>query len=286
MHKFLVFSLLSWGSLSPVFASFDSYYPSNLRPVLEQSQQKDQELKNTLFLILNSYHQKTTGAADQLVESCATEGDSNCYRQKSLGYDKARVYLFGQLHLFEDSQGYYLEDVYCNKKLRNGDNGGKLKIGPMIIPSSNYVNCEHTWPQSRFTSKFAKEIQRSDLHHLFSTNSRANNERGNSPFGETNGGALANCSVSSKGKLATGSGGNYFQPPKEHRGNVARALFYFSVRYQLPIDATQERFLRQWHNDDPVDSVEVERNNQIENLQWNRNPFIDFPELVNSIKDF
>ncbi len=269
-----------------LFASQLSYYPSSFRSVFEQATQKNQDLKNSLFLVLSSFHQSGQDGIDQLVENCPESIMRTCYQQKSLGYDQARVHLFGQLHLRQDQQGTYLEDVYCNRKLRDGDNDGNVQVGNMIIPANQYINCEHTWPQSRFSSKFPKNLQKADLHHLYPTDPKANSERGNIPFGENNGRGLTNCADSSKGRLNGGSGSYYFNPPAEHRGNVARALFYFSVRYKLPIDATQERFLRQWHHADPVDANEEERNNQIEILQWNRNPFIDFPHLVGEIADF
>ena len=41
------------------------------------------------------------------------------------------------------------------------------------------MNTEHTWPQSKGATGAAK----SDLHHLFPTDSKANSIRGNHPFG-------------------------------------------------------------------------------------------------------
>lgn len=269
-----------------LFASQYSYYPSSFRSVFEQSTQKNQDLKDSLFLVLSSFHQAEQSGVDQLVENCPESLTRTCYQQKSLGYDQARVYLFGQLHLRQDQKGTYLEDVYCNRRLRDGDHNGNVQVGSMLIPANQYINCEHTWPQSRFSNKFPKNLQKADLHHLYPTDPNANSERGNIPFGENNGRGLTNCPVSSKGHLGTGSGTSYFNPPAEHRGNVARALFYFSVRYKIPIDSIQEKFLRQWHRDDPVDGHEEERNDQIEVLQWNRNPFIDFPHLVDAIDNF
>ena len=36
----------------------------------------------------------------------------------------------------------------------------------------------------------------------------------------------------------------HFEPPAEHKGNVARAIFYFSVRYKMKVTPTQEAFLK------------------------------------------
>jgi endonuclease I len=41
--------------------------------------------------------------------------------------------------------------------------------------------------------------------------------------------------------------------------------------------------LIEWHENDPVDDFEMNRNNVIESIQGNRNPFIDHPEFVNKI---
>lgn len=41
--------------------------------------------------------------------------------------------------------------------------------------------------------------------------------------------------------------------------------------------------LLEWHRNDTVSQKELDRNNAVESLQHNRNPFIDFPELVEFI---
>ncbi len=44
---------------------------------------------------------------------------------------------------------------------------------------------------------------------------------------------------------------------------------------------------RLWHDNDPVDTIETQRNNVIyTDWQHNRNPFIDHPEWVGQISDF
>ena len=63
-------------------------------------------------------------------------------------------------------------------------------------------------------------------------------------------------------------------------------MFYFSTVYEMPIDPEQESTLRKWHKEDHVDANEIARNDAIEALQHNRNPYIDHPEYVDQINDF
>ncbi|UCD10899.1 MAG: endonuclease [Nitrospinaceae bacterium] len=75
-------------------------------------------------------------------------------------------------------------------------------------------------------------------------------------------------------------------PREGARGEVARAYFYMSYQYKIPIPDDLEDTLRQWHLADPPDAWEEKRNTMIELDQGNRNPFIDHPELVERVRDF
>jgi len=70
------------------------------------------------------------------------------------------------------------------------------------------------------------------------------------------------------------------------RGNLARAYFYMSFLYRIHIQDTLEEKLRAWHFEDPPDTMEETRNSLIEQVQGNRNPFIDHPEAVERVTDF
>ena len=52
------------------------------------------------------------------------------------------------------------------------------------------------------------------------------------------------------------------------------------------IDPDQESVLRQWHHDHPVDADEFQRNDVIYHTQGSRNPFVDYPNLVDQISDY
>lgn len=204
----------------------------------------------------------------------------------NLGYDRARIFLLGQFYLTDFQDGTYgVKDVYCDKMKVTKDFKKDHGPGPRKVPAGNILNIEHTWPQSRFSSDFEDDMQRSDMHHLFPSDTRMNAARANLPFGIVQIPTQnLKCFLSRVGHSAQGT--MVFEPPVSHRGNVARALFYFAVRYDLNITAEQETTLRQWHNEDPIDDEEIRRNDQIEQIQGNRNPFIDYPELVDHIADF
>lgn len=199
-----------------------------------------------------------------------------------LGYDRARKFLYGVVHAENDKSGAYLTDVYCGRKIFLEKN----KEG-YSLPKDSNINCEHTWPQSKFNPDISTEAQKSDLHHLFPSDMNANSIRGNNPFGETmsHDTVCGNAFIGEAAPLQT-RGAQYFEPPHEFKGNVARALFYFSIRFKLAIDPIQEKYFRHWNEIDPVDYEEMERNDKVEEIQGNRNPFIDFPELANQVKDF
>jgi deoxyribonuclease I len=152
-------------------------------------------------------------------------------------------------------------------------------INSDVIPSPKIINIEHTWPQSMG----AHDIAKSDLHHLFPATSSSNAMRSSLPFCNV---AVIKWADDQSKRGYNEFNEHCFEPPADHKGNVARALFYFAVRYKYEIDQHQEFYLRQWHQQDPVDADEMARNLLILNFQNVTNPFIDDPTLVELISDF
>jgi endonuclease I len=188
--------------------------------------------------------------------------------QKDLGYTGARKAFFSKI----DNIDGYVECVYTGRKVKTSG-----------IPDHTDMNCEHTWPQSQFGGS-EKGTKKSDVNHLFPTDSKSNSTRSSLPFGNVR------KSDWEKGgsKKGTSEFGNFtvFEPRDEHKGDLARVMFYFSVRYKMPIDAHQENTFRKWHEQDPVSEKEIARNAGVEEAQGNRNPFIDRPDFVKNIRDF
>jgi endonuclease I len=125
-------------------------------------------------------------------------------------------------------------------------------------------NREHTWPQSKLNNSG----QKADMHNLKPSDPAENSRRGNLPFG-----------------YMTGSG--VYEPHDDVKGDVARILFYMATMYlDLNIESGilgDLDVLLEWHQNDPVDDFERNRNEVIYSHQGNRNPFIDYPFLAEEI---
>ena len=136
-------------------------------------------------------------------------------------------------------------------------------------------NTEHTFPQTYFNSL---EPMKSDLHHLFPTDDLANNARGDNPFGIVTGGTT----WAVGGSKATNS---LFEPRDEQKGVAARAMMYFVLRYQnySGFFTPQETLLRSWNLNFPAYAAEGQRNDAIDAVQHNRNPFVDYPQFIERI---
>jgi len=115
-----------------------------------------------------------------------------------------------------------------------------------------------------------------DAHHIRAEDGQENSSRNNKDYGLTD---------------YNGPAGNQ----GSWKGDVARAVFYMAIRYNLlnvvngnPPDTTLHQLgdlatLLVWNSTDPADDFEMHRNNYIYTWQINRNPFIDLPQLANYI---
>ncbi|MDW0112504.1 endonuclease [Sporosarcina saromensis] len=151
-------------------------------------------------------------------------------------------------------------------------------------------NREHVWAKSHGDFGTSKGPG-TDIHHLRPTDVQVNSARGNLDF--DNGGSPVN---GCDGCFKTA---NSWEPPDRVKGDVARMLFYMATRYEAGdrVDLELNELLNngnnpyhgklsvllEWHEQDPVDAFEMNRNDVIEQWQGNRNPFIDHPEWVQSI---
>lgn len=202
-------------------------------------------------------------------------------KHKALGYSQARRFMYSAID--KDSDGN-VTGVYTGIT-QAGRNTSFL----------DPINAEHTIPQSWFGKK---KPMKSDIHHLFPTHKKANSSRGSLPFGEIDDNVtdkwygkrnntlqiLRNIPTQNRDSYSEVKTNKRFEPAENHKGNIARAIFYFYTMYPdaagniSKIAKTEELFL--WHQNDPVDATERRRNDRIEARQGNRNPYIDDPQLA------
>lgn len=154
---------------------------------------------------------------------------------------------------------------------------------------------EHVWSKSRVDFG-TRQGAGTDLHAIRAVDVTVNNARGNKAFDE--GGEPY---IDGDGPTSCRRDGDSWEPRPEVRVDVARALFYMAVRYEgaeLDLELTEEArgqsdkeplhgvasTLLRWHEQDPPDDAERLRNDRVEELQGNRNPFIGNPELAGKVR--
>lgn len=214
----------------------------------------------------------------------------------------------------------YLLDIYSERPA--GPDAYEYTSSQMTSGASAEglgYNREHMIPQSTFStnSDISDYPMYSDLNFLVPVDARINQLRNNYPYGVGGGTNFYIFSNTSRMSNSAISGypytGRVYEPINEFKGDIARTLLYFVVRYegklgsfntaystsstitpltdQCPFDGTEERavdlpyieMLKQWSALDPVSQREIDRNNAIYTIQKNRNPFIDHPEWINMI---
>jgi hypothetical protein len=237
-----------------------------------------------LLYVLSGYTQPIfpglTG--QQLQDSLA----ANYKPQTVLSYADARDTLFSRILTVDDS----LHCVYSDYT---------IWMDPTQDPNqwayNNGIDTEHTWPQS----KGAVNNARSDMHHLYPTRIQVNSARGSDPFSEIP--DIDTDRWFRKEQILTTIPSSHideysekddnaalFEPREDHKGNVARAMFYFYTMYEQEANAADPNFfqiqkdvLLEWHRYDPADSLEIVRTGLIAGYQDGcANPYVLDSSLV------
>ena len=164
-------------------------------------------------------------------------------------------------------------------------------------------NREHTMPRSWFGGQV--NPMHTDLFHIYPVDKWVNARRANYPYGAVD---AADWTSMIGGKLGPNVAGSYsgtaFEPVDEYKGDLARAFLYMVTRYEDRISSWAYTeygnamldhqaypgyepwvidMLLDWHENDPVSQKEILRNQEVYDIQGNRNPFVDHPEFVEMI---
>jgi hypothetical protein len=175
--------------------------------------------------------------------------------------------------------------------------GRTTSFGLPFAYAATGISREHTFPHSWFPTNPADSPERpefADQHNLYPIEQLVNEQRCNYPFARVN----SPINVSGEGTLGLDTAGNrVYEPATFHKGRAARAIMYMVARYNsisgnawnfnapvgqncsgIPINYPQNpQVLLNWHFDFPPNKYEIARNDFLDSLQGNRNPFVDNP---------
>lgn len=188
--------------------------------------------------------------------------------------------------------GFYQRDTIDDRKTLTGVYSGE---NATFIPPFNWsntnMNREHTFPASWMpTTGSSNTPEYQDYHHLFPTIATANSHRSNNPLGN-----VVNVTNSyGAGVVGTNSQGNtVYEPRDAQKGDAARAIFYMQATYDgiggnsWALDdinsqgsSQKQEVLKAWHTQDLPNGFDIARNDFLDSLQQNRNPFADSAHWV------
>ncbi len=252
----------------------------------------------TWHAIITMQDAQICNSASTLVEflTCL---QTNYTPSQTLGYSTARDILYSVVDVNPSTQE--LKGIYSNYTILMDY---ATDPDPSIHAFNLGINAEHVFPQSMGAGD---EPARSDMFNLHPSRIEVNSARGNCPFNEildsdteswfyTN--QQYNVIPSSNINLYTEKDQDEsypllfltqqcsIEPQENKKGDIARVVFYFYTIYNstnvnsYTSYANDDFFnymkstLLTWHINDPVDQLEMDRNNDIETYQGNSNPFI------------
>lgn len=179
--------------------------------------------------------------------------------------------------------------------------------------SNNHVNFNGTSAASGMNIEHAlanswwggtKNQTYNDLFNLNPSDITANSAKGSYPMAVVDGTKTFDNGVIKVGVSSSRPGGfiTAWEPADEYKGDFARGYMYMVTCYEnlssiwtgnsvnqldnntYPVfEPWAYNLLLKWCKDDPVSQKEINRNNEVYKIQGNRNPFIDYPELVDYV---
>ena len=199
-----------------------------------------------LCLPLNTNGQTSYPIFPELYDQEALDSLATYYKSDVvLNYGNARDYLYGTVYNENDT----VECVYS---------GHSLYLPQGVDPSTflfqdgsnDGINCEHTYPRSKGADEDNGNAF-SDMHHLFPTRSQVNSGRENFPYADIPDEESTQWyfqnevknnipfqDINSYSERVNGR----FEPREVHKGNVARAMFYFYTMYKEEADEADAHF--------------------------------------------
>lgn len=183
-----------------------------------------------------------------------------------------------------DERGFFIDRYSSESEWVKSTSQGAVGAG---------MNIEHSFPKSWWGG--AKNQAYEDLYNLMPCESRINSTKSNYPMGKVVSGDKGN------GWTKVGKGDDnkwYWEPADPWKGDFARGYMYMATAYQdynwvgtQALQILQQgayptlqkwayTLYIQWAKADKPDALEIKRNNDVAKIQGNRNPYVDFPNLM------
>ncbi len=226
-----------------------------------------EELRNALEEIIDGHDSQSYGSLWTHMQSTDRKANGkvwDMYSTPEEGEQPAYEYTFGS-----DQCGNYSGEGSCYNREHS-------------VPASWYNDANPTY---------------TDLFHLYPTDGWTNGIRSAYPFGEVDNPSVTTTNGCKRGaNTYPGYTGIVFEPIDEFKGDFARTYFYVVTRYMDNVNSWNSNaftgnnlaewhanMLLEWHWNDPVSQKEIDRNNEVHDIQENRNPYIDHPEWVDLV---
>lgn len=183
-----------------------------------------------------------------------------------------------------DERGYFIDRYSSESEWVKSTSQGAAGAG---------MNIEHSFPKSWWGG--AKNQAYKDLYNLMPCESRINSTKSNYPMGKVVSGDKGNGWT----KVGKGTDGKwYWEPADPWKGDFARGYMYMATAYQdynwegkQALQILQQgayptlqkwayTLYIQWAKADRPNAIEIKRNNDVAKIQGNRNPYVDFPNLM------
>lgn len=184
-----------------------------------------------------------------------------------------------------DNDNGYVIDRYSNNRVKFVSRGA-VALG---------MNIEHSFPKSWWGG--SKNQAYKDLYNLMPSDSKANSSKSNYGMGIVTEVSYENDCI----KVGDGDQGfKVWQPSTEWQGDFSRGYMYMATAYQNltwtgeglnslekgdypTLKTWAYKLYIKWCKADPVSQTEIDRNEAVYKIQGNRNPFVDFPNLMEYI---
>lgn len=183
-----------------------------------------------------------------------------------------------------DERGYFIDRYSAESEWEMSTSQGAAGAG---------MNIEHSFPKSWWGKTEVQAYK--DLYNLMPCESKINSKKSNYPMGIVVSGDIGNGWT----KVGKGTDGKwYWEPADPWKGDFARGYMYMATAYQdytwkgtQALQILQQgayptlqkwayTLYIQWAKADKPDALEIKRNNDVAKIQGNRNPYVDFPNLM------